>query len=229
MSSKQRPPLTPADCIYLGKGLDGLDTLRWESQSRGFVWHHTYGTLVGAQDCSCEWRQHHTERACKHMLAFVDALRHHLGERPTADPGGAALNAAQVDADGEIEDWRDELPANFGAVAITPAVLERAFGRTGTPPLAAVAVSAWGNLPGTLDEAVADDGHRWIQSRAAAGIRLTCTACHDVRGWATEAEAVDWLARDGRCGCGGGAPTPPAPGAGRKPLSEHLGALYGDS
>jgi hypothetical protein len=28
---------------------------------------------------------------------------------------------------------------------------------------------------------------------------------------------------------GGGGPTPPAPGAGRKPLSEHLGALYGDS
>jgi hypothetical protein len=145
------------------------------------------------------------------------------------DPGGAALDAAQGALDGETADWRDELPRNFGTVAVTPELLERAFGAQGAPPLAAVAVSAWGNLPATLDEAVADDGDRWIQSRAAAGIRLTCTACHDVRGWATEAEAVDWLARDGRCGCGGGAPTPPAPGAGRKPLSEHLGALYGDS
>jgi hypothetical protein len=229
MSKTQRPPLTPADCIYLGKGLDGLDTLRWESQSRGFVRHHTYGTLAGAQDCSCEWRQNNPTSACKHMLAFVDALRHHLGEPPPADPGGAALNAAQVDADGEIEDWRDELPANFGAVAITPAVLERAFGPTGTPPLAAVAVSAWGNLPATLDEAVTDDGDRWIQSRTAAGVRLVCASCGAVRGWPTEVGAIDWLATDGVCGCGGAGPTPPAPGAGRKPLSEHLSALYGDS
>jgi hypothetical protein len=226
MSSKRRPPLTPADCIYLGKGLDGLDTLRWESQSRGFVWHHTYGTLVGAQDCSCEWRQHHTERACKHMLAFVDALRHHLGERPTADPGGAALNAAQVDADGEIEDWRDELPANFGAVAITPAVLERAFGPTGTPPLAAVAVSAWGNLPGTLDEAVAADGDRWIQSRTAAGVRLTCARCGAVRGWASESMAAAWLEGGGVCGCGAKGPTPPAQGAARRPMADLMADLY---
>jgi hypothetical protein len=109
MSKTQRTPLTPADCIYLGKGLDGLDTLRWESQSRGFVWHHTYGTPVGAQDCSCEWRQHHPDQPCKHMLAFVDALRHHLGEPPPADPGGAALERAQGDVDDEADAWAVEL------------------------------------------------------------------------------------------------------------------------
>jgi hypothetical protein len=105
MASKQPPPLTPADCIYLGKGLDGLDVLRWESQSRGYIWHHTYGTLDGARDCTCEWRQNNPGQACKHMRGFVDALRHHLGDPPPADPGGAALTAAQADVAGEINDW----------------------------------------------------------------------------------------------------------------------------
>jgi hypothetical protein len=225
MSKHTRPPLTPADSRYVGTNGRGQHVLVWPSQSRPDRWHHTWGNDERAVGCSCEAKTHSPARACKHQLAYPDALRHHL-DPPPADPGGAALDAAQGALDGETADWRDELPRNFGTVAVTPELLERAFGAQGAPPLAAVAVSAWGNLPGTLDEAVADDGDRWIQSRAAAGIRLTCTACHDVRGWATEAEAVDWLARDGRCGCGGGAPTPPAPGAARRPMTDLMADLY---
>jgi hypothetical protein len=152
-------------------------------------------------------------------------LRHH-GLLPPADPGGAALDAAQGALDGEAADWRDELPPNFGTVAVTPEVLERAFGPTGTPPLAAVGVSAWGNLPATLDEAVADDGDRWIQSRTAAGVRLVCASCGAVRGWSTGVGAIDWLATDGVCGCHGPA-REPTPAQARRPTRELLADLYG--
>jgi hypothetical protein len=109
MSKQSRPPLTPADCAHLGRGLDGLEVLRWESQSREGKRHYTYGTLDAARDCSCEWRQNNPAAACKHMLAFVDALRHHLGGPAPADPGGAALDTAQADADDEADAWEAEL------------------------------------------------------------------------------------------------------------------------
>jgi hypothetical protein len=78
----------------------------------------------------------------------------------------------------------------------------------------------------TLDEAVALAGDRWIQSRTSAGVRLTCTSCRAVRGWATEVGAIDWLAGGGVCGCGGAGPTPPAPGAARRPMADLLADLY---
>jgi hypothetical protein len=225
MSKQTRPPLAPAKSAYLGLDTFGWHTIAWASQSRPGVTHHTQGKPGHGYSCTCPGWQH--RKTCKHTLSFDAALAYHLGEPPPTDPGGAALDAAQGALDGETADWRDELPPNFGTVAVTPELLERAFGAQGAPPLAAVAVSAWGNLPATLDEAVADDGDRWIQSRTAAGVRLVCASCGAVRGWATEVGAIDWLATDGRCGCSGARPTPPAPGAARKPIEDCLLDLYG--
>jgi hypothetical protein len=237
MTAKARAPLTPAFATYLGLAqIEGANPplverrhiLRWASQSREGKEHFSSCDKRGGDlRCTCEGWAH--RRSCKHELGHLPTLAHFgvtFGP-PPADPGGAALDAAQGALDGETADWRDELPPNFGTVAVTPEVLERAFGPTGTPPLAAVGVSAWGNLPATLDEAVADDGDRWIQSRTAAGVRLVCASCGAVRGWPTEVGAIDWLATDGVCGCGGAGPTPPAPGAERKPIADCLGDLYG--
>jgi hypothetical protein len=160
---------------------------------------HNHDYLVrddGAEArCSCPyagWDQ----RACTLVLCAADiarAEREREAGGPPADPGGAALTAAQAGVDSELDDWMPAYPHP---------------------------------LP-TLDEAVELAGNRWIQSRTAAGVRLTCTSCRAVRGWATEVGAIDWLATDGRCGCGGRGPTPPAPGAARKPLDECLHDLYG--
>jgi hypothetical protein len=209
-NTKQRPPLTPADSTYLGLGHGDVHALRWASRSREGVRHTTFGTLAGATGCTCEWREYHPTEPCKHMRPFVDALRHHLGEPPPADPGGAALDLAQDALDDETRAWT-EPPELAGPTASEEAARE----------------NLRYHLRKRLDRAVADDGHRWIQSRTEAGVRLTCAACRTVRGWASEGLATAWLEGGGACGCGG--PTPPAPAAARKPLSEHLSALYGDS
>jgi hypothetical protein len=239
MSKTKRPPLTPADSTYLGTIVGDLELIRWESQSRHGVRHYTNGTLRGAENCSCEWRQNNPASACKHMLAFVDALRHHLGEPPPADPGGAALDAAQDALDGEQQDWETvelspEHPGGFwAATAYGPMHV------TGDPHMSDETLGALREMaelavrqqldptPNALDRAVAADGDRWLQSRTAAGVRLTCVACHAVRGWASEGMATAWLEGGGVCGCGGAGPTPPAPGAARKPLDECLLDLYG--
>jgi hypothetical protein len=172
MVGKQRPPLTPAQSEYLGLDTFGWHTIAWASQSRPGVTHHTQGQPGRGYSCTCPGWQH--RQTCKHTLGFDAALAYHLGE-PPADPGGAALDAAQANVDGEIEEW-------------LPAALRDHMRRR-------------------FDEAVAADGDRWIQSRTAAGVRLTCVACHAVRGWESEGLAAAWLEDGGTCGCGGGGPT----------------------
>jgi hypothetical protein len=199
MGSKQRRH-SPHGSRYAGMDRKGVHRLLIPSGSRPGKEHTLLVDAGGVVvSCSCEGyaaaASDPTRRLCWHALAAADLLAHHL-DPPPADPGGAALDAAQVDVDRETADWeREAAPYPYP-------------------------------LP-TLDEAVALAGDRWIQSRTSAGLRLVCASCGAVRGWATEIGAIDWLATDGRCGCGGTGPTPPAQGVARKPLDECLLDLYG--
>jgi hypothetical protein len=110
VSRKQPPPLTPADSRYLGEDVNGRHALRWRSQSRDTVTHVSRGRLGGPHTCSCEWfkflvKQGTLSPSCKHTRGHDDAVSHHLDESSPADPGGAALTAAQAALDDEINDW----------------------------------------------------------------------------------------------------------------------------
>jgi hypothetical protein len=110
--SKQRPPLTPTDSEYSGMDEHEIHKLRWRSQSRDGVTHTTTGTTAGADYCTCEAFQWSLVGdgpiGCKHTRCWSDALAHHL-DPPPADPGGAALDRAQADADDEADVWEAEL------------------------------------------------------------------------------------------------------------------------
>jgi mono/diheme cytochrome c family protein len=138
-------------------------------------------------------------------------------EGPPADPGGATLDRAQRDVDAETRAWA-ESPELAGLTASGDAAHE----------------------PRTLDDLVAAGGDAWLVSRSSTRVTLTCAACHGTRIKfesavsapsllaGSEEAAAAWLANGGVCGCGGAGPTPPAPGAARKPLDDCLHDLYGD-
>jgi hypothetical protein len=108
MASKRRPPLSRDMSEYLGLDAQGRHALAWPSCSRPGVRHFTLGVYNRALSCTCEAYVYHPERPCLHMLAYPDALRHHLYP-PPADPGGAALDRAQADADDEADAWEADL------------------------------------------------------------------------------------------------------------------------
>jgi hypothetical protein len=249
MASKQRPPLTPADAQYLGLAqivgaeaapAEARHVLRWVSQSRAGKEHFSSCDERGGDPrCTCEWATHHG--SCKHSLATLPTLAH-FGVTFGPPPGGAGRVFAPC----------HRCPAPRTCARDGCRLLRAADPGFATPldpddegPFAGGAAldAAQASLDGEMDdwlpaalrdhmrrrfdEAVAADGHRWIQSRTEAGVRLTCVACHAVRGWASEGLAAAWLEGGGACGCGG--PTPPAPGAARKPIGECLADLYGEA
>jgi hypothetical protein len=165
--------------------------------------------------------------------------------------GGAALDAAQAALDGEQADWEtiEMSPEHAGGfwtatpsgpmhVSGDPHMSDETLGALRelaelavrqhldpTPPALDAAVPPYPSPLPTLDEAVALGGNRWIRSRTAAGVRLVCASCGAVRGWATEVGAINWLATDGLCSCGGAGPTPPARRAARRPMNDLLADL----
>jgi hypothetical protein len=239
MASKQARAHSPHGSRYCGIDRAGVHRLLIPSESRPGKWHTLLIDAGGVViSCSCEGYAaaagDATRRLCWHALAAQDLLAHHL-DPPPADPGGAARPdpgfATPLDPD-------DEGPfAGGAALARAQGALDAETRAWTEPPelagLTACEDAARDEVPSypyplpTLDEAVELAGNRWIQSRTAAGVRLVCASCGAVRGWATEVGAIDWLATDGRCSCGGTVPTPPAPGAARKPLDDCLLDLYG--
>jgi hypothetical protein len=253
MAAKQRPPLTPADAEYVGLAriagaappVEARHLLRWPSRSRPGKEHFSSCDERGGDiRCTCEaWTY---RGACGHAAGHLDTLAH-IGVTfgpPPVDPGGAGRVFAPC----------HRCPAPRTCARDGCRLLRAADPGFATPldpddegPFAGGAAldAAQASLDGELDdwlpaalrdhmrrrfdEAVAADGDRWIQSRTSAGVRLTCSGCSAVRGWASEGMATAWLEGGGACRCGGEAPTRPEHGAARKPLSEHLGALYGDS
>lgn len=104
MAGKRRPRLTPDMSEYLGLDAQGRHCLAWASRSRPGVRHFTLGVYNRALSCTCEAYVYHPETPCAHMLAYPDALRHHL-DPPPADPDGAAPDRAQADLDADPGDW----------------------------------------------------------------------------------------------------------------------------
>jgi hypothetical protein len=83
----------------------------------------------------------------------------------------------------------------------------------------------------TLDAAVAAGGDRWLVSRSTGRVVLTCASCAGTYRFDGEDQARRFVELALPCDqCGGVAgPTPPAPGAARKALRDHLDVLYGGS
>jgi hypothetical protein len=118
MSSKQRPPLTPADAEYVGLAriagaappVEARHLLRWPSRSRPGKEHFSSCDERGGDiRCTCEaWTY---RGACGHAAGHLDTLAH-IGVTfgpPPADPGGVALDRVQADADDEADAWEAEL------------------------------------------------------------------------------------------------------------------------
>jgi hypothetical protein len=120
MAAKQRPH-SPEGTRLEGPDRDGVYRIIIPSESRPGKEH----TLTVAYDgtplnCTCEGnvaylayqmslgtvQPNPERRPCWHWLAAADLLAHHL-EPPPADPGGAALEAAQDALDTETRAWTD--------------------------------------------------------------------------------------------------------------------------
>jgi hypothetical protein len=123
MSSKQARPHSPAGTRLEGPDAGGIYRIIVPSESRPGRAHELRVLYTGeAVGCTCEGHAafldyratRHTpgtplaRRDCWHMEAAADLLAHHL-DPPPADPGGAALDAAQADADDETDAWEAEL------------------------------------------------------------------------------------------------------------------------
>jgi hypothetical protein len=119
MSSKQTRPHSPAGTRLRGPDRDGNYEIMIPSERAPGVWHTLDVAYTGdALGCTCPGYRRYLDylaslrtatplparRPCWHVEGAAGLLAHHR-DRPPADPGGAALDAAQADADKEINDW----------------------------------------------------------------------------------------------------------------------------
>jgi hypothetical protein len=121
--SKQTRPHSPAGTRLEPPDEGGIYRIIIPSESRPGRAHELRVLYTGeAVGCTCEghaaFLEHratrHTpgtplaRRDCWHMEAAGDLLSYHL-DPPPAGAGGAALDAAQADADDEADAWEAEL------------------------------------------------------------------------------------------------------------------------